>query len=439
MDEVHRLKLNAQPKTKIKCSIWSNGLIDQCVILLDGRGGRLGDVGKATPKPLLEVYGTPFVELLIAEARRRGFSRFVLSSGYSSERLEAFLREREIERRFDCRVELSIGPTPCSAGDALVNALPLLAEEFLLLNGDTWFDFNWRDLVARAWRDGAPAAVSLRHIDRADLYEPIERNGEMVAQITCGHEPETATIYGGVYYLTRRALEGLACPSSLEMDLLPSLAGRGSMYTYDYEGFFIDIGLQERLPAAETLILRQRRRPAVFFDRDGVLNVDHGYAHRPEQIEWVEGAREAVKSFNDAGFFVFVVTNQAGVAKGLYDEADIVLLHGWMAEQLAQIGATVDDWRYCPYHPEGSISAYRQAHNWRKPGSGMIDDLFLHWPVERQRSFLIGDKDSDVKAAEAAGIPGFLFRGGALTAFVDKMGLRPDRRPKPLAETAKET
>jgi choline kinase len=181
------------------------GLIDQCVILLGGLGTRLGAVGKATPKPLLEVGGTPFVEVLIAEARRRGFRNFVLLAGHKSERVHAFLVERDIEKRFDCRVVLSVEPTPFGTGGALVHALPLLAEEFLLLNGDTWFDFNWRDLVARARSAGAMAALSLRHVERPDRYETVARDGDRVAQIhPRRHDLATATINGGVYYLTRR-------------------------------------------------------------------------------------------------------------------------------------------------------------------------------------------------------------------------------------------
>jgi len=160
-----------------------------------------------------------------------------------------------------------------------------------------------------------------------------------------------------------------------------------------------------------------RRRPAVFLDRDGVLNIDHGYVHAPEQIEWVEGAKEAVKLFNAKGYYVFVVTNQAGVAKGHYEEEAVGALHRWMAQELALSGASIDDWRYCPFHPEGRVAAYAAAHHWRKPEPGMILDLIARWPVERRGSFLIGDKPSDIEAAKAAGIPGYLFEGGDLFAF----------------------
>jgi D-glycero-D-manno-heptose 1,7-bisphosphate phosphatase len=160
------------------------------------------------------------------------------------------------------------------------------------------------------------------------------------------------------------------------------------------------------------------RRPAAFLDRDGVLNVDHGYVHAPDQVEWVPGAKQAVKRLNDAGYYVFVVTNQAGVAKGLYPEEAVATLHRWMAEELAAAGAVIDDWRYCPHHPEASVAAYRAAHPWRKPSPGMLLDLLACWPIERERSFLVGDKPSDIEAAEAAGIAGYLFEGGNLESFV---------------------
>src|SRR4029078_9277410 len=113
---------------------------------------------------------------------------------------------------------------------------------------------------------------------------------------------------------------------------------------------------------------RRTRRPAVFFDRDGVLNTDLNYVHRAAQVEWMPEAIDALKLCNDRGWFVFVVTNQAGVAHGYYEEGAIHELHGWMSQRFAEQGAHVDEFEYCPHHPEGRVERYRKVCDRRKPG-----------------------------------------------------------------------
>ncbi|MBE7216945.1 MAG: HAD-IIIA family hydrolase [Caulobacteraceae bacterium] len=152
------------------------------------------------------------------------------------------------------------------------------------------------------------------------------------------------------------------------------------------------------------------RRGAVFFDRDGVLNIDIRFAHRPDQITWVRGAAAAVRRVNAAGLWAFVVTNQSGVERGLYTDDDVRALHRWMAARLAEQGARIDAWEFCPHH-----GPCRR----RKPEAGMLEDLIARHDVDRSASLMIGDRDSDMAAAAAASVRGVLFTGADLGDDVD--------------------
>lgn len=148
-------------------------------------------------------------------------------------------------------------------------------------------------------------------------------------------------------------------------------------------------------------------RPAAFLDRDGILNEDYGYIGQIERFTWRPSARETVKWLNDRGFLVFIVTNQAGVARGLFDATAVERIHAHMRNELSEIDAHIDDIRFCPHHPEGTVAEYAAACSWRKPGPGMVLDLLKHWSVDLTRSFMLGDKESDVAAGEAAGVRSF--------------------------------
>jgi D,D-heptose 1,7-bisphosphate phosphatase len=402
--------------------------VDQVVCLVGGRGTRLGSLTDRMPKPLLAVGNRPFLEYLIYEAQRFKFNRLLLLAGHSAgDVLDSYDGHRLGTLSIEVAVELS----PAGTAGALALAADRLDDTFFLANGDSFFDFNWLSLVPALKRDDWTMHVALAEGVRGDRYGRVELSGDRISRFLPKGESDLP-INAGLYLVRRRLLERIRnVPCSLENDVLPGLAAEGELLGRPARGAFIDIGIPQDFERAQTAMPAFLRRPAVFLDRDGVLNHDDNYVHRPEQVRWVEGAIDAVRWLNDAGYYVFVVTNQAGVARGLYGEEDVRLLHGWMQDELRRAGAHVDGFEYCPYHPQGTVDAYRRASEFRKPGPGMILKLKKDWGIDEAGSLLIGDRDTDLQAAAAAGIPGHLFSGGSLLEFVRK--ILPATRRSPAA------
>ena len=161
-------------------------------------------------------------------------------------------------------------------------------------------------------------------------------------------------------------------------------------------------------------------RPAVFLDRDGTLNVEVNYLHRIENFEWVPGAPGAIKRLNALGVPALVVTNQAGVAHGHYGEKAVERLHDWMGEELERYDARIDDFYYCPYHPEGEVVAYRKQSDCRKPNPGMFEEAIRDWDVAPSRSFVVGDKNTDLIPGNELGMTTLLVRTGYGSKETDK-------------------
>ena len=153
---------------------------------------------------------------------------------------------------------------------------------------------------------------------------------------------------------------------------------------------------------------------AIFFDRDGVLNEEVGYLWQVEKFRWIDGAREAVRYCNERGFVTVVVTNQGGIARGLYTAREVDNLHAFMQRELSQIGAHIDAFYYCPHHPEGIVAEFAVACDCRKPKPGLIVRACRELDIDPTRSILFGDTQRDIEAAQSAGIRGIFFTGGNL-------------------------
>jgi D-glycero-D-manno-heptose 1,7-bisphosphate phosphatase len=357
--------------------------VTQAVCLVGGRGTRLGTLTDSTPKPLLEVGGRPFLDYLVHEARRFGLTRLTLLSGYQS---------GEIERRYHGQrfgqLTVEVVPEPEPAGTA----------------------------GARTMHAALASGIEGGRYGRVQLEGGKVRGFQEKGQgSSTGDEP----INAGIYLVKRRVLDVIkAVPCSLEREVLPGLAERGQLLGTAARGSFIDIGIPADFERAQELLPSFMHRPAAFLDRDGILNRDDGYVYKAEDIVWIDGAIETVRWLNERGFYVFVITNQGGVAHGYYEEQHIHDLHDWMQQEMQRHGAHIDAFEHCPYHPEGKVERYKKESEFRKPQPGMILKLQREWTTDPSRSFVVGDRDSDVGAAIAAGVAGYKFPGGNLLDFL---------------------
>jgi D,D-heptose 1,7-bisphosphate phosphatase len=390
----------------------------QVVILVGGLGTRLGSLTSEIPKPLLDVAGRPFLDYLIKNAIRFGFRDFLLLASYRAHKVAAYVDAARAFLPAACSIDFVIEPEPLGTAGAIRHAANRLQERFLLLNGDSFLDTNWLDLMVASGSPAPLAVMSLRRVEDTSRYGIVTIEDDLITGFVERGSQHIGLINAGVYLIDRRILSYLPEVGSLERSVIPGLAARGLVRGRVQDGFFLDIGVPAAFAEAQTLIPRLRRRAAVFFDRDGTLNVDNGYVHRPEDLHLLPGAVAAVKRVNDLGHYVFVVTNQGGVAHGYSTEGDVEAFNNHLQRKLRAAGAHIDDFRYCPDHPEGKVPSYRRISAWRKPSPGMFLDLMDRWPVVREFSLVVGDKKSDVQAGKAAGLRSLFYTGGNLDEFL---------------------
>lgn len=142
----------------------------------------------------------------------------------------------------------------------------------------------------------------------------------------------------------------------------------------------------------------------LFLDRDGVINIDHGYVYQPGQFQFSDGIFELCRAAKGSGYRLFVVTNQAGIGRGYYTEQEFLSLTAWMCQQFHAQDVDIEQVYYCPYHPEHGLGEYRRESEFRKPGSGMVLQAASEHGIDLAASVLIGDKPSDIAAGLAAGV-----------------------------------
>lgn len=373
----------------------------EVIVLAGGFGTRLAHVVPDVCKPMAPVAGRPFLRFIMDQLAAAGFDRAVVADGYRREQIEGFFGPTYR----GMSIEYSPEETPLLTGGAVKRALNSCQSDWVfVLNGDTWLDVDFSAMEAAACDapEGVSAVIAVKRMCDFERYGTVDVGAD--GALTAFHEKrpcEEGLINAGVYLLRRDALNNMAEKFSLESDYFERVVGEGALRAVECPGGFIDIGVPEDYELAQTMLAPLARSwKLAMFDRDGTINVDTGHLHESEKLELIPSTVDIMRGYSDdPDYKVVVVTNQAGIAKGLYTEADMRRLHRCMEDELEKLGVRVDTWYFCPHHPD-----YTGPCECRKPAPGMLLAAMRDFDAESAECVMYGDKPSDEAAAIAVGV-----------------------------------
>lgn len=373
----------------------------EAIVLAGGFGTRLAHVVPDVCKPMAPVAGRPFLRFIMDQLAASGFDRVVVADGYRREQIEDFFGSAYR----GMAVEYSPEDTPLFTGGAVKRALYRCESDWVfVLNGDTWFDVDFAAMEAAAADapENASAVIAVKRMRDFERYGTVDVDAG--GALTAFHEKcpcEEGLINAGVYLLRVDALDGMPEKFSLESDYFECVVGDGALRAVECADDFIDIGVPGDYELAQTMLAPLARSwRLAMFDRDGTINVDTGHLHEPEKLELIPSTVDIMRGYSeDPDFKVVVVTNQAGIAKGLYTEADMRRLHRFMEDELERLGVHVDAWYFCPHHPD-----YTGPCDCRKPAPGMLLAAMRDFDAKSSGCVMYGDMPTDETAARTAGI-----------------------------------
>ena len=369
--------------------------IKQAVILCGGLGTRLGKITKTTPKPLIKIGKEPFLNSLIERLAKYKLDQILLLCSYKSKKFFKKYNNKKINNftKIICIDEKKLLGT----GGALVNAKNKLANYFYLLNGDTYFDGDLLQLNENFNKKKFDVIISTKKIYNT-RYGVIKEKNNIIQEFDNCTKKKRSNINLGTYIVKKNILNNFKKePLSFESDILPKLVKKKKVQcSFFPKSFFLDIGVSSDLKKAK-YILPKIKYPAVFFDRDGVINKDKKYVSRIEKFNFTKNIFKIIKYFNRNNFLVFIVTNQSGIGRGYYTEKTMKKLHHWMLKQFEKNFLRIDEIFYSPYYKFSKKYSTKFYLDLRKPNIGMYKQAIKKWPIDKKKMIMIGDKIVDYK------------------------------------------
>lgn len=398
------------------------------VIVAGGKGTRLKDVSGATPKPMVLVGGKPVLEHQVELLQRWGTSEIYILTGYLAHVIEDYFGNGD---RFGLTIRYHRETEPLGTAGCVAAIKGFVGEPFLLLYGDIMLDMKFDDYCA-FHRERESAATLVVHPNDhphdSDLVVMAE-DGRIQGFIPKTRPPRDYAnrVSAAVYVLSPAVFRHIPSGRAADFvkDVFPAMLAAGErIYGYKTAEYVKDMGTVERYQKVcrdfESgkigRMSRLHRRPAIFLDRDGTLVQEVDLLHRPEDLQVFPFSARAVKRINNSEFLSFVATNQPVVARNICDEENVREIHRKLETLLGEQGAYLDDIYFCPHHPDAGYPeenpTYKIDCGCRKPKTGMIEAAAREYPIELAKSWIIGDRTTDIQTGINAGLTTALVRTG---------------------------
>jgi len=367
------------------------------VILAGGKGTRIKKFLNKNPKPLIKINKIPFLQILLNEYTKYPFKNIYILAGYRGKVIyKKYNNKYQNFVKINCIVEKKLLGT---AG-ALNNLRNKINNDFILMNGDSYLNVNLNKFFFQNQKKHQIFLTKNFSYKSNKKLSNLSINKKKEIFINKGN-----LMNSGIYFFKKNIFNLIEKKSfSLEDEIIPKLIINKKIIGNFVKGYFIDIGTKKNLIIAKKKFSKYLERPAAFFDRDGVINHDLKYVYKISQFKFKKGIIKTLRLLSKKKYNIFVITNQAGIAKGKFTLNDFYNLHRYIKIYLNKKLININDVQFCPFHKYAVIKKYKKTSIMRKPNNGMVKEIYKNWSVLKRKSFFIGDQESDEICAKKSRI-----------------------------------
>jgi D,D-heptose 1,7-bisphosphate phosphatase len=372
------------------------------VILAGGKGSRIKKYLNLLPKPMMPINGRNFLSYLIQRLCIYNVRKIYILCGYRADLIIKKYHNKIINFvPIVCVKEKK----PMGTGGCLHKIFKKVSKEFILINGDTFIDVDYSIIINKKINENQSAMV-VKKINKDLKSEKLNKLNVKNSYISIAKKGKYFN--AGTYKLNKKIIKIIPKKfCSLENEIIKNQIENKQVIPIMHKGFFLDIGSPESLRKSHNLLSKKLKKYAVFLDRDGTINEDYQYVYKKKDFHFKKGVIQGLQYLTKKNYYLFIVTNQAGIAKNKFTLEDLTRLHTWLKQYFLNKKIIIHDVEYCPFHKNAKNIKYKKNSLLRKPGNLMIENLKKKWDINLTKSFFIGDKYTDELAARKSSLKFF--------------------------------